>query len=121
MVLYFTVARLICSSSMIVCTGSQAGVPIAFSVAQGSGVLAGGAEVATVRDNRPILNVGSFGSCKLSSPPKPCVPVLSDFKDAVPKVLVGDSPALTEASTLRCKQGGVISFRSPGPSSVEVS
>jgi len=114
------VASLICSRSTIVCTGSQAGVPIGFSVAPGSGVRTGGAEVATVRDNQPILNVGSFGTCKLSSPPKPCVPVLSDFKDAVPKLLVGNSPALTEASTLRCKQGGVVSFRHPGQSSVEV-
>jgi uncharacterized protein DUF4280 len=115
------VARLICSSSTIICTGSQAGVPVGFSVARGTGVLSGGAEVATVRDNQPILNVGSFGACKLSSPAKPCVPVLSDFKDGVPKVLVGGSPALTESSTLRCKQGGVISFRHPGQSSVEVS
>jgi len=113
-------ARLICSSSTIVCTGSQTGVPIGFSVERGSGVRAGGAEVATIRNNKPI-NVGSFGVCKLSSPPRPCVPVLSDFKDAVPKLLVGDSPALTEASTLRCKQGGVISFRHPGQSYIEVN
>jgi Domain of unknown function (DUF4280) len=114
-------AKLICSNAMAVCSGSHAGLPVRFSVLPGSGVLAGGSPAATVRDRDSAINIPAFGLCRMSTPPKPCVPAVAPaFLAGSATVLIANAPALDSASTLRCAQGGVISFQFPGQFSTEV-
>lgn len=80
--------------------------------------------MANIMDNKPIVNIPSFGVCmSLTNPvtaaltaaalgvltPGPCVPATPvPWVPGAPTVLVGNIPALTAASTCNCMYGGVI-------------
>jgi hypothetical protein len=114
-------AHLISSGAMVVCSGSLTGAPVPFFVPPASGVLAGQA-AATVFDRTPGLNFASFGMCKMSGAPKPCVPAPGPaFLTGAPTVLIGNAPAVDSASVLPCAAGGIISFSFPGQFSVQTS
>jgi Domain of unknown function (DUF4280) len=101
--------------AMVTCSGSLAGVPAPYSVAPGKAVVAGGFPVATIQDAMPLVNIPSFGMCKMQGTPSPCVPAFAaPFTGGSPSVRIGDAPALNDESRLRCGRGGVVRFHSPG-------
>jgi len=80
-----------------------------------------GAPAATIFDRTALVNLPSFGICKMSSPHVPCTPdPAPSFLIGSPTVRIGESPALDHLSTLPCTKGGSISFQLPGQFSVEV-
>ncbi len=90
-------------------------------------ILAGVMPMANIMDNKPIVNIVSFGMCnsainpatKRPPPvfftPAPCVPVIpAPWLPGSPKVMVENLPALDQNCKLMCSYGGVIQFVSPG-------
>ena len=121
--------------SVCVCAGANLMCPFGTAPA----VLAAGAQTtvltsavtATVMDNRPGVNIPTFGMCNnpgnpaTSRPPPvfftpaPCVPnTPAPWTPGAPAVLVGGIPALNNTSTLQCVWGGVITVVSPGQTAV---
>lgn len=88
-----------------------------------------GTPAANIMDNKPLVNLASFGMC--SSPanpavaaataaalgvltPMPCLPAtMAPWAPGQPTVLIGGQPALNNSSKLLCNWGGVISIVSP--------
>jgi hypothetical protein len=86
--------------------------------------------VATIMDNKPVVNIPPFGVCTtLSNPqtaaltaaalgvltPAPCVPVIpAPWVPGSPTVLVGNQPALNNSSKCVCTWGGIITVTNPG-------
>ncbi len=86
--------------------------------------------VGNIMDNKPMINIMSFGVC--SSPanpvvaaataaafgvltPMPCVPVTTaPWIPGVPPVLVGNMPVLNNTCKLMCAYAGVIQVLTPG-------
>lgn len=92
--------------------------------------------VATIDDNKPMVNIMPFGMCtSLSNPqvsaataaalgvltPMPCIPVISaPWAPGSPTVLIGGKPALNQTSKLMCNWGGVIQIVNPGTTNIQV-
>jgi Domain of unknown function (DUF4280) len=86
--------------------------------------------MATIMDNKPFVNILPFGLCtSLANPitaaqtaaalgvltPGTCTPVIpAPWVPGSPTALVGNQPALTNASTCICAYGGVITIAFPG-------
>lgn len=88
-----------------------------------------GTPAANIMDNKPFVNLASFGMC--SSPsnptvaaataaalgvltPMPCIPATAaPWAPGNPTVLIGGQPALNNSSKLICNWGGVISIVAP--------
>lgn len=91
---------------------------------------------ANIMDNKPMANVLPFGMCtSLANPtvaaataaalgvltPMPCVPATpAPWIVGAPTVLIGNMPALNNASQLLCMWGGVIQISNPGQMTVQV-
>jgi hypothetical protein len=89
---------------------------------------AGSKPIATIMDNKPLVNIPSFGMCPsqlnkatavataaAAGTPTPgaCTPVIvSPWSPGSPTVSVGNKPALTSSSTCACTSGGTISVQS---------
>lgn len=85
---------------------------------------------ANIMDHQPLVNVPPFGMCQsLANPtvsaatsaamgvltPMPCVPnTPTPWAPGSPTVMLCNSPALNNTSTLACLWGGVIQFTNPG-------
>ena len=85
---------------------------------------------ANIMDFKPLVNVLPFGLCRsLANPvviaatvaklgvltPMPCIPVpAGPWIPGVPKVLIGNMPALDFSCKLMCAWGGVIQIVAPG-------
>lgn len=70
---------------------------------------------ATKLDMVPMMNILPFGACKLSAPPRPCVPIpAGPWMKAHPKVTASGINVLTTDSCLMCACGGKISIKSSG-------
>jgi hypothetical protein len=86
--------------------------------------------MATIQDNKPIMNILPFGMCNCPAnpmvaaataaafgvlTPMPCIPVTTaPWTPGSPKVLLGNIPALNNKSKLMCNWGGVIEVLMPG-------
>ncbi|MEL6183341.1 MAG: DUF4280 domain-containing protein [Myxococcota bacterium] len=84
---------------------------------------------ANIMDNKPFLNIVPFGMCTSPANPQviaataaalgvftpmPCMPVIvTPWLPGSPTVLVGNLPALNNASTCACSWGGVVSVVLP--------
>ena len=113
----------------------------AFGTSPGSLTVLPAAQVATgnmpdasIMDHQPMANVSSFGMCiTLSNPqvaaatsaalgvltPQPCIPVTAQpWTPGSPTVQIGGNPALTNACTLLCQWGGLITVQQAGQMSV---
>lgn len=92
--------------------------------------------VATIDDNRPLVNIMPFGMCSsLSNPqvaaataaaagvltPMPCMPVTAaPWAPGCPTVLIAGKPALEQSSKLICSWGGTIQITNPGTTAIQV-
>jgi hypothetical protein len=92
--------------------------------------------VATIMDNKPIVNIMPFGMCmSLANPtvasataaalgvltPMPCVPATTaPWTPGSPTALVANMPALNNTSKLICMWGGVIQITAPGQTTIQV-
>lgn len=92
--------------------------------------------VATIMDNKPMVNILPFGVCSsLANPqvaaatsaalgvltPMPCIPVTpAPWVPGSPTFLIGNFPALTKTSKLMCTWAGVIQVVSPGEANLQL-
>ena len=114
----------VCMGAMMTCSFGV--TPTALVVSRPK-ILAGVMPMANIMDNKPVTNIPTFGMCnsvinpatKRPPPvlftPAPCMPaIVAPWAPGVPKVLVGNIPALDNNCKLMCSYGGVIQFVSPG-------
>ncbi|WP_437932529.1 DUF4280 domain-containing protein [Sorangium sp. So ce291] len=120
-------ASLACLGATLTCSMGTA--PSTLLVLPVNRVL-GATPIANVMDNKPFMNVLPFAMCQsLANPtvaaataaalgvltPMPCVPVTpAPWLAGLPKVLVGEMPALDMDSKLICVWGGSISITNAG-------
>lgn len=92
--------------------------------------------IATVMDNKPLVNVMPFGMCQsMMNPtvaaataaamgaltPMPCVPVLTaPWTPGSSTCMIGGKPALNQSCQLMCAYGGSISVTNPGQTTIQV-
>jgi hypothetical protein len=114
---------------MMTCTMGAA--PAVLGVLPLNRTMAGGPPAANIMDNKPFLNIPTFGVC--NSPanpvvaamipvpppgvikPQPCIPAtVAPWIPGAPTVLVGNMPALTSTCKLMCMWGGMIQITLPG-------
>jgi hypothetical protein len=91
---------------------------------------------ATIMDNKPIANIPPFGVCNSPSnpavaaattaamgvlTPMPCVPVVAaPWSPGSTGVMIGNFPALTDASMCNCNWGGVIKINMAGQTTTQI-
>ncbi|MCT4585832.1 MAG: DUF4280 domain-containing protein [Peptostreptococcaceae bacterium] len=96
----------------------------------------GSTPVATIMDNKPMMNILPFGMCtSLANPmvaaataaalgvltPQPCIPnTIAPWAPGSPTVLVANYPALNNSSKLMCMWGGVIQINMPGQFQINI-
>lgn len=125
--------------SMIVCMGAmlQCNFGVAPSVLSvlPTGRVNNTGPVATIMDNKPMVNIAPFGMCQsMSNPtvaaataaaagvltPMPCIPVTAaPWMPGSSTVMMGSFPVLTNNSKCMCNWGGQISINSPASNSVQ--
>lgn len=92
--------------------------------------------IATIMDNKPIVNIVPFGMCSsMANPtvaaataaalgvltPMPCLPVISaPWVPGSPTILVANYPVLNNSSKLMCNWGGVIQVNNAGTMNIQV-
>lgn len=125
--------KLVCSGAMLKCSfGLAPGTLMVLPVSQVTTTMPD----ANVMDNKPMVNILPFGMCtSLANPmvaaataaalgvlvPMPCIPMTpAPWMPGSPTVLVGNVPALNDASKLMCTAGGVIEICVPGQTTVAV-
>ncbi len=120
----------VCMGAMMMCSFGVA--PSSLIVVRPT-ILAGTMPMANIMDNKPIVNIPTFGMCnsvlnpatKRPAPvfftPAPCIPSTSaPWLPGVPTVLVNNMPALDQNCKLMCSYGGVIQIVFPGQFKVMV-
>ena len=104
-------------------------VPASLTILPQTKVFGENKPIATIQDNKPMVNITPFGSCKSTTNPgykppvviSPCVPnIAATWMPGSPTVLVGNVPALNNSCKLICNYGGVISIMNPGMTKVMV-
>lgn len=124
----------VCGGAMCMCTFGMA--PSMLNVMPNAKVVSK-MPVATIMDNKPMVNIMPFGMCtSMSNPqvsaatsaamgvltPMPCVPVISaPWAPGSPTVLVANNPALNNSSKCTCNWGGVISITNPGTTDIQAT
>src|SRR5471032_1829453 len=125
--------QLVCSGAMLKCSfGLAPGTLMVLPVSQVMTAMPD----ANIMDNKPMVNILPFGMCtSLANPvvaaataaamgvlvPMPCIPMTSaPWMPGSPTVLLGNLPALNNASKLMCMAGGVIEICVPGQTTVAV-
>ena len=69
-------------------------------------VILRGNRKANIGDCIPFVNIPSFGSCKVTVPPKPCTPACALWMGGKMDTLVQGMPALLSNSFTICPAGG---------------
>jgi hypothetical protein len=109
---------------------SMGAAPSSLVVTPANRVMTSSQPAATIMDNKPMVNVPSFGMCMSPAnpavaaataaalgvlTPMPCIPnTTTPWTPGAPTVLVAGQPALDDTSTLMCMWAGVISITAPG-------
>jgi hypothetical protein len=107
-------------------TCSFGAAPASLSVLPDAKVTIEGKPAATIMDNKPMVNIPSFGMCtSLANPqvaaataaalgvltPMPCTPVTAaPWSPGAAKTMIAKKPALVAGSTCQCNWGGVITL-----------
>ena len=92
--------------------------------------------LATIMDNKPLVNVMPFGMCSsLSNPtvaaatsaamgaltPMPCIPAIpGPWVPGSPTCLIGGQPAINHTCQLTCAYGGIIKITQPGQNTIQI-
>jgi len=121
-------ANHVCNGAMLQC--SMGAAPSSLVVTPANRVMTSSQPAATIMDNKPMVNVPSFGMCMSPAnpavaaataaalgvlTPMPCIPnTTTPWTPGAPTVLVAGQPALDDTSTLMCMWAGVISITAPG-------
>lgn len=125
--------QLVCAGAMLTCSFGAA--PGTLMVLPASQVMTAMPD-ANIMDNKPMVNILPFGMCtSLANPmvaaataaalgvlvPMPCIPMTTaPWMPGSPTVLLGNLPALNNASKLMCMAGGVIEISVPGQFTVAI-
>ena len=126
----------VCMGAMLQCTFGVAPSPLTVLPVSRVMTMQGAMPSATIMDNKPLLNVMTFGMCtSLANPvvaaataaamgvltPMPCIPfTVAPWVPGSPTILIGNMPALNNSSKLMCNWAGVISITSPGQFTVQI-
>ncbi len=118
------------------CQCSFGAAPAPYMVLPENRVMSTEMPVATIMDNKPMVNIMPFGLCTtLSNPtvaaattaalgiltPMPCIPAIAaPWVPGSPTVMIGNKPALNNSSKAMCNWGGVIQFITPGQPTAQV-
>jgi len=125
-------ANAICLGAMMKCSFGLA--PSSLVVLPTNKVLSG-KPMATIMDNKPMLNILPFGMCQsMANPtviaataaalgvltPMPCIPnTVAPWTVGAPTVMIGNLPALNSSAKLMCVWAGVIELLPPGVPTVQ--
>lgn len=123
----------VCGGAMLKCAFGVA--PATLMVTPQNKVLTS-MPIATIMDNKPMVNIMPFGMCQsMANPqvaaataaafgaltPMPCVPnTTAPWMPGSPSVLVGNFPALNNSSQLMCMWGGIIQINNPGQTTIQI-
>ena len=118
----------VCMGAMMKCSMGMTPAPLVVTPPRNYSIM--GMFVANIMDNKPMVNIPSFGMCRsLANPtvasatsaacgvltPMPCVPnTTAPWAPGNPMVSTQGFPTLTKDSTLICMWGGVIDFQNAG-------
>ncbi len=94
-------------------------VPLPIMMLPVSRVLGPSGPFGNMMDKVTIMNIPSFGMCKLPPFPKPCMPSVPG-PWIVPKVtvMIGGKPAFDSSAKSICALGGMIEIKAPTQPSV---
>jgi hypothetical protein len=122
----------VCAGAMLQCSFGNA--PAALSVLPSNMVMTS-TPLATIMDNKPMINILPFGMCmSMANPmvaaataaamgaltPQPCIPVTAaPWTPGSPTVLIKNFPALNNSSMLMCNFGGVIQIKNAGQTNIQ--
>jgi hypothetical protein len=123
------------STAMMTCSFGVA--PAVLNVLPANKVMCGGMPAANIMDHAPMMNIPTFGMCtSLANPtvasatsaalgvltPMPCIPnTVAPWAPGAPKTMIGNMPALDDASKCNCMWGGVIQITYPGQTQTDVA
>lgn len=121
----------VCGGAVIKCSFGMA--PSILNVLPAARVMSTQA-LATIMDQKPILNILPFGTCSsMANPavaaataaalgvltPMPCIPVIAGpWAPGSPAVMIGGVPALTSDAKLMCSWGGCIDITFAGTTNI---
>ena len=121
-------ATTVCMGATMKCSMGMTPAPLVVLPPRNSMIQ--GKFVANIMDNKPMVNIPSFGMCRsLANPtvasatsaacgvltPMPCVPsTMAPWAPGNTQVLLQGFPTLTISSKLPCMWGGVIDFINSG-------
>lgn len=123
----------VCGGAVLSCSFGMA--PSVLNVLPANKVISA-MPIATIMDNKPIVNILPFGMCSsMANPtvaaataaalgvltPMPCLPVISaPWVPGSPTILVANYPVLNNSSKLMCNWGGVIQVNNAGTMNIQV-
>ena len=123
----------VCMGAILQCSFGT--TPSALAILPANRVV-GATAAASIMDNVPSVNIMPFGQCStVSNPmvaaataaaggtltPVPCVPATNTpWIVGAPTVMLGNMPALNDASKLMCDWGGVIQINNPGQAQIQL-
>lgn len=124
----------VCMGAMMTCSFGAA--PSSLVVLPTNKTTTGYMPDANIMDNIPFVNIMPFAMCSsLANPtvaaattaalgvltPMPCIPVtVTPWTPGSATVMLANMPTLNNSCTLNCMWGGVITFTSPGQTTVMV-
>lgn len=124
----------VCMGASMTCSFGVA--PSSLIVLPQNRVMASNMPAANIMDNKPLVNIPSFGMCSsMANPqvaaatnaamgaltPMPCVPAtVTPWAPGSPTVLLGGVPTLSSICSLNCMWGGVIRLDTAGQVQVTV-
>lgn len=125
--------QVVCQGASLMCSFGAA--PSTLNVLPANRVLTA-TPIATIMDNKPMVNILPFGMCNSPSNPQviaataaklgvftpmPCIPVTAaPWVPGSPTVLVSNFPALNNTSKCMCNWGGIIQINAPGQFTIQV-
>lgn len=120
-------SKTVCMGAMMKCSMGMTPAPLVVTPRTKT---INGMPVANILDNKPMVNIPTFGMCRsIANPtvasatsaacgvltPMPCIPnTVAPWAPGNPQVLTQGAPTLTTTSKLMCMWGGVIDLTNSG-------
>ncbi len=125
--------QMVCTGALMKCSFGVA--PSALMVLPVNRVLACNMPAANIMDNKPMVNILTFGMCQSPAnptviaataaalgvlTPMPCIPnTVAPWTPGNPKTLIASMPAINNSSKLMCLWGGMIAINFAGQATVQ--